>query len=450
MLTDRPHPLPHRRCGDPVRPRHLRHLPQPEEHHRHPDVGRADAARRQHQLVAFSTVLHDLVGPGVRLFVLTVAAAEAAIGLAILVVYFRNRGTIAVEDINLMKGWGSVMSAAVVSCRSSGRPRRLLAFVRRRAAAGDRDARSSSPAARCWPRWWRRSSSSIDVVVQATRHRRAGHLDRRRGLRGRLGAEGRHADRGDDARRSPSSRRWCTSIRSATCPRSQHPRFMAYLNLFTFFMLMLVTGRQPAADVLRLGRRRPRLLPADRLLVRPAERQRRGDQGLHRQPRRRLRLHARHLRRSSSCSAPSISTRSSPPPAPSRRRRWSSVSSRCAHLICLLLFVGAMGKSAQIGLHTWLPDAMEGPTPGLGPDPRGDDGHRRRLHGRAHVAAVRVLAVRRSRSSPSSAPSPRFFAATIGCVQNDIKRVIAYSTCSQLGYMFFASASPPTPPASSI
>src|ERR1700709_713911 len=54
--------------------------------------------------VAFSTYLGDLVGPGFALFVLTVAAAEAAIGLAILVVYFRNRGTIAVEDVNLMKG----------------------------------------------------------------------------------------------------------------------------------------------------------------------------------------------------------------------------------------------------------------------------------------------------------------------------------------------------------
>src|ERR1700745_985830 len=56
-------------------------------------------------LVAFSTFLHDLVGRVFAMFVLTVAAAEAAIGLAILVVYFRNRGSIAVEDINMMKGW---------------------------------------------------------------------------------------------------------------------------------------------------------------------------------------------------------------------------------------------------------------------------------------------------------------------------------------------------------
>ena len=106
-------------------------------------------------------------------------------------------------------------------------------------------------------------------------------------------------------------------------------------------------------------------------------------------------------------------------------------------LICLLLFVGAMGKSAQVPLHTWLPDAMEGPTPVSA-----------LIHAATMVTAGVFLVVR---CSPLFEHSPvalsvvcvvgaftAFFAATVGLVQNDIKRVIAYSTCSQLGYMFFA------------
>ena len=106
-------------------------------------------------------------------------------------------------------------------------------------------------------------------------------------------------------------------------------------------------------------------------------------------------------------------------------------------ICCLLLFVGAMGKSAQLGLHTWLPDAMEGPTP---------------VSALIHAATMVTAGVFMvSRMSPLFEYSntaltvvtlvgaaTAFFAATVGCVQNDIKRVIAYSTCSQLGYMFFA------------
>ncbi|WP_061935647.1 NADH-quinone oxidoreductase subunit L [Aureimonas sp. AU22] len=105
--------------------------------------------------------------------------------------------------------------------------------------------------------------------------------------------------------------------------------------------------------------------------------------------------------------------------------------------ICLLLFMGAMGKSAQIGLHTWLPDAMEGPTPVSA-----------LIHAATMVTAGVFMLARLSPLFELShsaltfvtfiGATTAFFAATIGLVQNDIKRVIAYSTCSQLGYMFVA------------
>ncbi len=106
-------------------------------------------------------------------------------------------------------------------------------------------------------------------------------------------------------------------------------------------------------------------------------------------------------------------------------------------LTCLLLFMGAMGKSAQFLLHTWLPDAMEGPTP---------------VSALIHAATMVTAGVFMvARLSPLFELAPKaqavvmfvgattaFFAATIGLVQNDIKRIVAYSTCSQLGYMFVA------------
>ena len=108
------------------------------------------------------------------------------------------------------------------------------------------------------------------------------------------------------------------------------------------------------------------------------------------------------------------------------------------NLICILLFIGAMGKSAQIFLHTWLPDAMEGPTPVSA-----------LIHAATMVTAGVFLVVRCSpiyEYSPLAlniitiiGMSTAFFAATIALVQNDIKKIIAYSTCSQLGYMFFAA-----------
>ena len=109
-----------------------------------------------------------------------------------------------------------------------------------------------------------------------------------------------------------------------------------------------------------------------------------------------------------------------------------------ANLIGVLLFIGAMGKSAQLGLHTWLPDAMEGPTPVSA-----------LIHAATMVTAGVFLVCRMSplyEFAPQATAfitvlgaTTAFFAATVGLVQNDIKRVIAYSTCSQLGYMFVAA-----------
>ncbi len=114
-------------------------------------------------------------------------------------------------------------------------------------------------------------------------------------------------------------------------------------------------------------------------------------------------------------------------------QRWDTMT-----ILCLLLFLGAMGKSAQLGLHTWLPDAMEGPTPVSA-----------LIHAATMVTAGVFMVCRLSPMFEQShvamgvvtfiGAATCFFAATVGTTQTDIKRVIAYSTCSQLGYMFFAA-----------
>ncbi len=121
-----------------------------------------------------------------------------------------------------------------------------------------------------------------------------------------------------------------------------------------------------------------------------------------------------------------------------KKLNFLGVDLKAIDLICLLLFIGAMGKSAQIFLHTWLPDAMEGPTPVSA-----------LIHAATMVTAGVFLVVRCSPIFEYSelalniitivGMSTAFFAATVALVQTDIKKIIAYSTCSQLGYMFFAT-----------
>jgi len=126
------------------------------------------------------------------------------------------------------------------------------------------------------------------------------------------------------------------------------------------------------------------------------------------------------------------------PEAAMRTVSIAGFETRAVELCAVLLFIGAMGKSAQLFLHTWLPDAMEGPTPVSA-----------LIHAATMVTAGVFLTARLSplfELAPIAlaivtmiGASTALFAATVGCVQNDIKRVIAYSTCSQLGYMFFAA-----------
>ncbi len=142
---------------------------------------------------------------------------------------------------------------------------------------------------------------------------------------------------------------------------------------------------------------------------------------------------------SSCCSRAPISRRSLPVPpgSPGKTIDFFGWHADALTLTCLLLFMGAMGKSAQFLLHTWLPDAMEGPTPVSA-----------LIHAATMVTAGVFMVARLSplfELAPNAqavvmffGATTAFFAATVGLVQNDIKRIVAYSTCSQLGYMFVA------------
>ncbi|MFM5954982.1 MAG: NADH-quinone oxidoreductase subunit L [Novosphingobium sp.] len=217
------------------------------------------------------------------------------------------------------------------------------------------------------------------------------------------------------------------------------PRFFAYLSLFTFAMLMLVTADNLVqmffgwegvglASYLLIGFwfRKP---SASAAAIKAFVVNRVGDLGFM------LGIFGTFLV-FNTVSIPEILVR-----APSMAgstihflgTQWDTMT-----ILCILLFIGAMGKSAQLGLHTWLPDAMEGPTPVSA-----------LIHAATMVTAGVFMVCRLSPMFATSetamavvtyvGAATLFFAATIGTTQWDIKRVIAYSTCSQLGYMFVAA-----------
>ncbi|MBO9623088.1 MAG: NADH-quinone oxidoreductase subunit L [Sphingomonas sp.] len=217
------------------------------------------------------------------------------------------------------------------------------------------------------------------------------------------------------------------------------PRFFAYLSLFTFAMLMLVTADNLVqmffgwegvglASYLLIGFwfRKP---SANAAAIKAFVVNRVGDLGFM------LGIFGTFLV-FGTVSIPAILA-AAPGMAGSTIGFWGMRVDTIT-LLCLLLFVGAMGKSAQLGLHTWLPDAMEGPTPVSA-----------LIHAATMVTAGVFMVCRLSpmfEVSPTAMGVVTFvgaatclFAATVGLVQTDIKRVIAYSTCSQLGYMFFAA-----------
>ncbi len=219
---------------------------------------------------------------------------------------------------------------------------------------------------------------------------------------------------------------------------SSIPRFMSYLSLFTFAMLMLVTADNlvqmffgwegvGVASYLLIGfwYEKP---SASAAAIKAFVVNRVGDFGFA------LGIFGVYMLFGSVNLAAIFSA------APTQAATvvtFFGIEANAITLCCLLLFVGAMGKSAQLGLHTWLPDAMEGPTPVSA-----------LIHAATMVTAGVFMVARMSPLFEYSdtaltvvtlvGAATAFFAATVGCVQNDIKRIIAYSTCSQLGYMFFA------------
>ncbi len=216
------------------------------------------------------------------------------------------------------------------------------------------------------------------------------------------------------------------------------PRFMSYLSLFTFFMLMLVTGDNfvqmffgwegvGLASYLLINFWFTRL-QANKSAIKAMLVNRVGDFGLA------LGIFGIF---SFFQSVDFLTVFACAHQFTNTNFLFCNMEFDVLNTLCLLLFVGAVGKSAQLGLHTWLPDAMEGPTPVSA-----------LIHAATMVTAGVFLI---ARCSPLFEYAPTalivvtfvgamtsFFAATTGIVQNDLKRVIAYSTCSQLGYMVFA------------
>ena len=258
------------------------------------------------------------------MFVLTVAAAEAAIGLAILVIFFRRRGSIAVDDVNRMKRL-MVIQADRLPAAAGGDRRRarrpLIGNLAGQAGHHRRAVRRRGAELADLPRLPRRARSTAQVEPVA-------RLDPVGRPAGRLGAARRRADRGDagggDHRLQPRP-----PLQLGLYGGGPEPAALLRLSVAVHLRdADAGDRRQPRPDVLRLGRGRPRLLPADRLLVPQAVGQCGGAEGVRRQPRRRFRLQRSASSAPSWCSAPSRSRRSSPP-----RRAWPdrpSASPACA------------------------------------------------------------------------------------------------------------------------
>lgn len=218
------------------------------------------------------------------------------------------------------------------------------------------------------------------------------------------------------------------------------PRFMSYLSLFTFFMLILVTADNRVqmfvgwegvglCSYLLINFWYTRI-QANKAAIKAMLVNRVGDFGLA------LGMRAIYVEFRARDYA-TVFARAPEAADHVWRRGFMGVEVKVLTRIGRLRFVGAVGKSAQLGLHTWLPDAMEGPTP---------------VSALIHAATMVTAGVfLMARCSPRLEYTPRtrqvvtrfggmtaFFAGTVGLVQNDLKRVIAYSTCSQLGYMRFA------------
>ena len=214
-----------------------------------------------------------------------------------------------------------------------------------------------------------------------------------------------------------------------------YARFFAYLNLFCGVDAGAGPRRQPAGHVHRVGGRRPLQLPADRLLVQGQRQRRRRQEGVHHQPHRRLRLPDRDVPALPVRGDAELHGRSTMLRRPAARSRSRCAGSPVAFWAALFLFIGATGKSAQIPLYVWLPDAMAGPTPVSA-----------LIHAATMVTAG-VYMVARMHALYLLSPAAMaivaaigaltaLFAAIIGFAQNDFKKVLAYSTISQLGFMF--------------
>ena len=388
--------------------------------------------------VAFARARGQLDGLVFVFFVIVVAAAEAAVGLAIVIVIARNRAIAQRRTRELCSSSDAHTRPSLDHSRAAARwARRSMAF----SASAGRKPSSTRVAVGSVSLAFLAVAELVREFCHAraepdSLRRKLFHLDRRRAVPRRFRAASR-----------PAHRRHAAGghLRRLADPHLFHRLHGARGRLLPLLLLSesvhvlhadAGAGREPHRDVRRLGRRRPVQLPADRLLVPEEVGDGRRQESLLRHAHRRLRLHRRHP---AGCSATfgiaGFRRRSFQEPPRMPAETDGSIGVLTA--ICLLLFVGAIGKSAQIPLYVWLPDAMEGPTPVSA-----------LIHAATMVTAG-VYMVARMNPLFSRAPIAMlvvaivgaltaFFAATIGLVQTDIKKVLAYSTVSQLGYMFLA------------